>query len=216
MGDEAMFVETTRHSDRDGTRYYDRDRMLPVPTGPWVMGDLPQAGKVHVKIYTGGRKFGPVQLETHPYGDRQYDAMCEFDRGPLALSDPSDDHTPIYGQRAGRYHDGYCGLVKLKTATMNDQVQLTRTLVAACQAGIDTVNAARARAKIMLPGEAYNTVSQMRRKPKWMCIQVTWPSVVLQVATGPPLRQSRLQLFCEAKELQWKSFIAPCTPESGS
>jgi hypothetical protein len=131
-----------------------RDHENPIPKGPWMRGDLPKEGRAHVVIYTGGRKYGPVMLDDPPTEERRFDAVCEFDRGDLELADPGAKDREIYGLKASFIHDGYCGIIKMKCALMDDQDQLRRTLEASCQAGITTVAAAKSRPKVKMLGEA--------------------------------------------------------------
>ena len=56
-----------------------RDRLDPIPTAPWSLGDLPKKGRVHVDIVTGGRSFGPVMCEDDPTVIRQFDQILEFE-----------------------------------------------------------------------------------------------------------------------------------------
>ena len=136
------------------THYNEIDGLYPIPTAPWEAGDRPRKGKVHLDIVTGGRNFGPVMSEEDPSVARKFDRILEFDAGELELHDPSHRDKSIYGSYAGPIHDGYNGIIKLKCAQMGDQEKLRVVLEAVCQAGLDTLNAAKARPKVLMLGEA--------------------------------------------------------------
>ena len=90
------------------SEFYDVSGHGRVPTAPWTSGDALQAGKVHVDIYCGGRRYGPI-VNPVTGRPRVVDAFVTLDdRGTHPLRDPKDANHKVHGERVIPHHDGHC------------------------------------------------------------------------------------------------------------
>ena len=98
------------------TIYYDSQNDFPVPDAPWMRGDDPELGKVHLDIYIGGWSMGPIV--DHRTGlDRQMDGSARLDdKGNYPLTDPSRRNQEVFGWIVNACQDGHNGSMRYALA----------------------------------------------------------------------------------------------------
>ena len=121
--------------------------------GPWVYGEHPEPGRVHIDLYVAGCRYAHPTTIWATGGTRRLDEWLDVAHPPYDLHDPEHrrgDSRMVHDQECSNQHDGFCPGVQWLTVHMRNRTQIQQTVEKAYTLCAKLVRTAKSRERVTI------------------------------------------------------------------